>query len=358
MLSSLKPPLSFPSVSGAVCTFNSQYAGLPLKAHEVAIVASQSGSGTPSPSNPRTISGYSAINISATGRNIGNKDLFVRGTIGGGGQDGTSNQRLRSPFIPVKPNTSYSLMCNTEVNIYEIHKYGANGEYYGYNTINSSSTVYTFPSNTYYTRILIRYSNNAAIYVADLTQFQIAESETALPYEPFGTYTTITIGSTVYGGTYNAISGVLNVTHIKAILRGSQFVAWSGGISCLRGSIDSFVAWEKKLGGSAFRFSHGVATTRDGIDSVTNGFFCGDTTGGNQNFIFVKLSDVTTITDLASGQAYIEQQYAGGTPIEVVYELETPQEIQLSPAQILSLLGENNVWADTGDTTLQYIKLG
>lgn len=37
------------------------------------------------------------------------------------------------------------------------------------------------------------------------------------------------------------------------------------------------------------------------------------------------------------------------TGAEVVYKLATPQEIQLTPTQVMSLLGNNNIWSDTGD---------
>jgi hypothetical protein len=48
---------------------------------------------------------------------------------------------------------------------------------------------------------------------------------------------------------------------------------------------------------------------------------------------------------------------AGGTPTtgaQVVYELATPQTYQLTPTEVTLLLGYNNVWADTGDTTVTY----
>ena len=48
---------------------------------------------------------------------------------------------------------------------------------------------------------------------------------------------------------------------------------------------------------------------------------------------------------------------AGSTPTtdaQVVYELATPQTYQLTPVEIEMLLGDNNVWADTGDSTVTY----
>ena len=48
---------------------------------------------------------------------------------------------------------------------------------------------------------------------------------------------------------------------------------------------------------------------------------------------------------------------AGATPTtgaQVVYELATPQTYQLTPTEIRTLLGQNNTWVDTGDTTVIY----
>lgn len=48
---------------------------------------------------------------------------------------------------------------------------------------------------------------------------------------------------------------------------------------------------------------------------------------------------------------------AGTTPTtgaQVVYELATPQTVTLTPTEVTLLLGTNNVWSDTGDTTLTY----
>lgn len=47
----------------------------------------------------------------------------------------------------------------------------------------------------------------------------------------------------------------------------------------------------------------------------------------------------------------------GATPTtgaQVVYELEEPMIYQLTPEEVTALLGENNIWADTGDVEVQY----
>ena len=37
------------------------------------------------------------------------------------------------------------------------------------------------------------------------------------------------------------------------------------------------------------------------------------------------------------------------TGAEIVYDLAVPVEYQLTPVQVNSLAGQNNIWADTGD---------
>lgn len=59
----LKPPISFPTLTGSIITFNSQYAGLPLKSHTIAL--------------PASLSGYSAINISQSGADISTPTVYT-----------------------------------------------------------------------------------------------------------------------------------------------------------------------------------------------------------------------------------------------------------------------------------------
>jgi len=40
---------------------------------------------------------------------------------------------------------------------------------------------------------------------------------------------------------------------------------------------------------------------------------------------------------------------------QLVYELATPQTYHLTPQEVDTLLGINNVWADTGNTTAEYV---
>lgn len=54
------PVLQTKSASGSVATFNTALA-MPLVSCNIAVTATQSGSGTPSPDNVRPISGYLSL---------------------------------------------------------------------------------------------------------------------------------------------------------------------------------------------------------------------------------------------------------------------------------------------------------
>lgn len=47
--------------------------------------------------------------------------------------------------------------------------------------------------------------------------------------------------------------------------------------------------------------------------------------------------------------------WLSSNPVQLVYELATPQTYQLTPQDVDSLLGDNNVWHDAnGNTTANY----
>ena len=232
--SNKKPSVSYPEQTGAIITFNSQYAGLPLKAHKVAVTATQSGSGTPSPSNPRPISGYSAINISHSDADT------------------------------------------------------------------SNPTVYT-----------------------------------------------IQIGSTIYGGNYDAVSGVLTAD-VKGILaRDAGTWAKSSNVFYKHfPDIWTAVTPETPTGRKPLLCSHFSYNNSYALADLQIGY------GGinNNGNIIITYKALSTASDF--------NDYIANNDVFIVYPLATPTTIQLPPCPIDTLEGVNNIWADTGDTTLQYIKIG
>ena len=235
--SNRKPSVSYPEQTGSIVTFNSQYVGLPLKSHKIALTATQSGSGTPSPDNVRPISGWSAINISQSGADT------------------------------------------------------------------STPTVYV-----------------------------------------------INLGGTYYGGEYDARTGLFTVTHMFFTLDYTS--NWRTDImSGLRNfytACPSDIKAQQHGGNSSMLCSASPISTRYAAQKD----HCFISNSKNLNYTW---GDTLGIDQPQDFKDYLQ---ANNIVIEVVAELATPTTIQLPPSPIDTLEGVNNIWADTGETTAQYIKIG
>jgi hypothetical protein len=72
--------------------------------------------------------------------------------------------------------------------------------------------------------------------------------------------------------------------------------------------------------------------------------------GNNSPSVYIRQAEallgVTTSTELKS--------WFADNPATVVYPLAAPITYQLTPQQISSLPGQNTIWSDTGDVTVEY----
>ena len=69
-------------------------------------------------------------------------------------------------------------------------------------------------------------------------------------------------------------------------------------------------------------------------------------------------SDTTTgiyIRDDANSSLSAADFKAAMSGVDFVYELATPIEIQLTPTEVRTLLGNNNIFADTGNIEVKYL---
>ena len=258
--SNKKPSVTFPSQTGNIITFNSHYAGLPLKSHTV---------------NIDSVNGVSAINISATGRNLLDSSS-ISGTFAGvtytnangivtinGTKRGSTFAIFTNARVPMRAGISYTFSINLlsgtirdanqnlrNIQCYLISTNDVNmGSIIMYETETIKSITVTPEEDIVVYPRFAWWSDNTIVTDLQL-QMQIERNNVPTDYQPFGTYTTINIGQTVNEGVYNARTGILEVT------------------------------------------------------------------------------------------------------------LPSVQTIQLSPCPIDTLQGVNNIWADTGDTTASYIKIG
>lgn len=154
-------------------------------------------------------------------------------------------------------------------------------------------------------------------------------------------YTPITIqlGQTVYGGTLDVTSGKLTVTH--------AFVEYTGASS------------ENWTRDSASRYDIGITGSyKDGYTRIpcycnmgkfaSSGSDVGTVFLSNSFFYYYQPTSITTLADFRT--------WLASNHLQVVYQLTTPQEYTLTAQQVSSLLGQNNIWCNTGDTEVVYVE--
>ena len=288
---------------------------------------------------------YQGITVTAAGKNLLNQAEFVQGSITNTGADSTSGIRLRSPFIKVKPNTKYAFQCNSEVQIFEIHAYDANYNWVRpYVTANATSYIYTTGADTQYIKVLIRYADNSTILPSALTAGMVEEGDTVSEYEPFtGNSYPYTLGRDVYGGTVDLATGVLTVTHgivdLGSLTWTKPGVRFSTGFQPTAPNApyapDNNNAYVANAICSQYRL-----TSRAAVEAVTGYFSI-----HKANAVYITVHD-DRYTD-------VDGFVAGVTGQTVCYELMTPQTYQLTPQEVKTLLGYNNI-SSTGTVDVIY----
>jgi len=146
-----------------------------------------------------------------------------------------------------------------------------------------------------------------------------------------------TSAGTVYGGTLDVTTGKLTVDrlYIDASTKTWQYQNATGDTKVFNFSITTITG----LGLISNRFS-------TNIPSGTPGRMVYD---GQQNFYAAfPASEISGNTDAAV------KTWLTANPTYFVATLRTPIVYDLTPTEVTTLLGTNNVWADTGDTTVNY----
>ena len=338
------------SASGSLVSFSDGGDNIPLGSLIANITAVQSGSGTPSPSNVRAISGWSGANVSRTGKNLFNSSTIYenKAIVWATGLLGDETGSYASDYIPVIEGQTYR--CNKLIsqllafdrNRTYVYVYRS-GSWLSPQTGLSVNSSFTIPSGISYIRITRRSVDMSGATIAeDSSSLQLEVGSTATTYEPFGTQVTIPFGQTVYGGTLNVIKGLLTVTH-KQISIDNNSTLYSSGNSAYVAISDAKIVNEYC---NAISDKYQYSTWYDA------------TNNNNTYFTLYKNLSWTGGSRLAFNRngATLEDFKTSLTnnPISVVYELATPVTYQLTPVQVRTLLGLNNIFADTGDVSLSY----
>lgn len=199
------------------------------------------------------------------------------------------------------------------------------------------------------------------------TGIQLEVGSTATAYEPYAaqTYpvTWQTEAGTIYGGTLDLVSGVLTVTHKGITLDGDTNKFTNKG---------SATAYDEYYFTASDGYKFGkVGVYVFGTELAESGFLCsafalapsasavGDyaiayigSAGTLQPRIRFTLD--RSLNTLAKANEYIAQLYAANTPVQIVYKLATHQTYQLTPTEVRTILGGNNIYTDAGAVSVEY----
>lgn len=173
------------------------------------------------------------------------------------------------------------------------------------------------------------------------SNIQLEVGSTATAYEPYTATTypiSLTSAGTVYGGTLDVTSGELTVD--RAMVTEEAFTIYGSSSNVSGGGLRWF---------NTNNLTPAPETGVRGISSmlpwVTNGW--ADRTPCIDSYS----TGVIRIYDDSSSDESFRAKYSG---LEVVYPLATPTTYHLTPTEITTLLGNNTVWSDAGDTTIIY----
>ena len=285
------------------------------------------------------INGWDEVNVTRCGKNLFDTSKAVDNKATN--NDGTisdNNYRGVSDYIRIKPNTMYYLSHISGSNV------AVPACFYDKNKVFISSSIVsggddasgtvTSPFGAEYLIVTYRKSYKSIV--------QVEEGSTATDYEPYqGNIYTIDFDGTRYGGIVDVISGKMTVTMVEVDLgslnwsMGTTFYAQltTAKLSDLRPENATAVC-------SLYPWSQNAMNV--GIGAMEDKAFV---IGNQYRYVYIKDSSYTNASEF---------KYAMNG-IKLVYELETPVEVILTPTQITMYAGTNNVWNTIGNTTLTYL---
>ena len=320
----------------SIATFNAS--ALPMPSLTVGIEAVQSGSGDPSPTNVRPISGHTEANVNVSGVNVWDEETQngYWNTVNGA-YVSVSGQLCCKKYISVKPSITYYFHKGSTTNQSEIMMYDKDNNYIGYlNTNRCVNKSFETPSNCYFITFNLG-SNYGTTYLEDIS---INYPSTDTSYEPYNGQTyTIDLGGTRYGCTLDVVSGVLTVDRVGVDLGTLTWNTLASGRHSTFISDGKFAPTNTDIANAlSSQYIVSSAANMPNIDSS----FCYGANG---------VANLLVNDSRYNGEdATAFKTHMNG--VQLVYELQTPQTIQLTPTAVKSLLGTNNIWADSGDITV------
>lgn len=365
------------SASGNMASFKTDIVSA-LKECKVHFNAIQEGSGDPSPTNVRPISGRTGLTLTRAGINLLQCDTFADGRAKGITYSGirSSNGELESVLI-TGTGTGSNLFRNLNYASGE-QKWFPDGRYatyayaYGVDVIpvrknngmpkdTNGKTTRTDTDNVWRYWDLVNDNSNGdqwfRVQLVPNNATGIAFNSTAYPiictaedaecdFEPYkGVEIPISWQSqlgTLYGGYVDLVSGEIVINRNLMILNGADnWKATATNKFYFEGIPSGAFAYQPDTGNVSNMYPYsGTAQIGSSGVTVDHSFYLQHAGRGGGLFydgVWVYDSNYTLSTF---------KEMLNTTPLRLTYVLQTPIHYQLSPQTIKTLKGRNNIWCD------------
>ncbi len=288
------------------------------------------------------ISGWTGCNVNVTGINLFN----MRNVPAVGTYTKTYNDDGSMTIVTTSGQAGAKIELTGAINAgtYTVKNHGDITFYVqsvsnDYTHAIASGQKYTFIyDGTSYLRILwvTQTENTTKTY-----KLMLETGTVATTYEPYtGTTTPIswqTEAGTVYGGTIDVTNGVISVTRIKSSKTVNVSSGWHSNTKTKNKSIANFFTANVR------GLAAGNSNPMYKCNIAPYGYSTQDTVHW-----YINESSGTTLN------MFIPIDATGDITIECVAELAEYLTYQLTPTEVALLQGQNNVWTDTGNTTVTY----
>lgn len=330
----------------AIATFTDGADNVPAKSVVVDIAYDQYGSNTPSPTNVRDISGWSKCIV-------GNSPVcypLQNGGLGDNdGQPNTSLYRIRTDFIPYNGEETLSVYLNIAPEYDKIGYKLTVRRIYWYdntNTFLESQLLSTGAGNRVpVVNAPVSPPSNASSY-----RLVFQRTTTSLELSATGLYcfinphiSIVDFPSIIYSGTLDVTNGKLTVTKAYALLDDPD--KWINATGTLTYKYNQDFSDRKKYSDSyeGLICSSFLAQLSTMIPYCRWSSVTGETFGIRDDTATISLDDIKTM--------------ASNGDIAICYDID-PVVYDVTPTQVKTLLGANNIWSSTGEIdTLTYYKL-
>ena len=316
--------LPIKTASGAIASFSDGADGVPVKSCSVSFLPS-GGGGTPSA--PVAISGVSGLSVTQLGKNLFDKtsvanDKYLSTTTG---LEEPAINYCVSDYIPVFSGVTVYIPASQTARRWFYDKNKTPTTYLS----NSGNQAYT-PSADGYIRVSILKTQ------IDLDTYQIEVGSTATTYSAYVTPSVVTdtFGQTIYGGTRDLTTDKASVTYALLEL----------AVADMNNS-DNYPGWKN----SGIKALIGADKGSISVFYVSVGNALGVNTNGSNDICFLPKASYGNMTQTEWKTNYPD------LVIQIAVPLDTPTELTgLTPHEIDTLYGDNNIYADTGTTTVEY----